>query len=74
MSSNRVVRPWDLFNSKIPKLTPELAQERYDICTDCEHFIKLTTQCKKCGCLMKAKTTLAEAFCPVGKWQAAKPE
>jgi hypothetical protein len=41
---------------------------RLDTCHSCEHFISLTSQCKKCGCVMKAKTYLASAECPVGKW------
>jgi hypothetical protein len=24
--------------------------------------------CKECGCIMKAKTTLSNAECPIGKW------
>lgn len=62
------VRPWDLFIGNKPKHTPEEANKRFDICQGCEHFIKMTGQCKKCGCFMKAKTTLAAATCPVGKW------
>ena len=38
-------------------------------CHDCEHFIKTTSQCKKCGCFMKVKTKLATAKCPIGKWE-----
>ena len=37
-------------------------------CRDCEHFIKSTSQCRKCGCFMKVKARLATASCPVGKW------
>jgi hypothetical protein len=40
------------------------------ICNSCEHLIKFTKQCKKCGCLMHLKTKLAKASCPVGKWEA----
>jgi len=38
-------------------------------CRDCEHFIKATSQCKKCGCFMKVKARLATASCPIGKWE-----
>jgi hypothetical protein len=31
-------------------------------------LIKLTSQCKKCGCFMEAKTKLPNAECPIGKW------
>ena len=60
-------RPWDMLNSE-GKTTDAIAQERYDMCLGCEHLIKLTKQCKKCGCFMNLKTKLAGAECPVGKW------
>jgi hypothetical protein len=41
-----------------------------EICRGCEFFISLTQQCKKCGCIMPAKTSLAEAVCPIHKWEA----
>jgi hypothetical protein len=49
-------------------LSAEEGHLRLDICMSCEHFISLTSQCKKCGCFMKAKTRLPNAECPVGKW------
>jgi hypothetical protein len=38
------------------------------MCKACPELIKLTTQCKKCGCFMDAKTELPHAECPLGKW------
>jgi hypothetical protein len=46
----------------------ETADKRFSICQQCPEFISATTQCKKCGCIMKAKTKLTKAFCPIGKW------
>lgn len=46
----------------------ETSEKRFSICQQCPEFIALTTQCKKCGCVMKAKTKLTKAFCPLGKW------
>jgi len=66
--SEKKVRPWDLFNSKKPKMSDELAQQRMDICSTCEHLIQMTKQCKKCGCFMPMKTKLQDATCPIGKW------
>jgi hypothetical protein len=68
MTTNKPVRPWDLFNAKKPKLSEEFQKERIEICLSCTELIKLTHQCKKCGCFIKAKTQLAEARCPIGKW------
>lgn len=61
-------RPWDVLNPGIEKATDELADSRYSICQGCPELIKLTSQCKKCGCFMKVKTTLEAATCPLGKW------
>jgi hypothetical protein len=61
-------RPWDLVNPSTEWASSEVAEERYSICKVCPELIKLTTQCKKCGCFMKAKTKLEHATCPLGKW------
>lgn len=68
MTINKPVKPWDLLNAKKPKLSEEFQKERMDICLSCPELIKLTHQCKKCGCFMQLKTKLAEARCPIGKW------
>lgn len=46
----------------------ELQNSRLDICKACPHFLELTSQCKKCGCFMNAKTKIRSAKCPIGKW------
>ena len=66
MSNN--VKPWDLLNPNKPRSLDEIAEERFSMCKGCEHFIKLSKQCKKCGCFMNLKTKLEEATCPIGKW------
>ena len=62
------VKPWDLLNPNKPRSPEELAQYRFEICKTCIFFRPNTKQCKKCGCFMKLKTTLADAKCPIGKW------
>lgn len=69
----RDVRPWDLLRSKAPgqageRASDEKQQERMSICELCPRFVKLTSQCLECGCIMKLKTKLAAATCPLGKW------
>ena len=61
------VTPIDLLNKNnyIEKVESE---KRMQTCLGCEHLIKLTHQCKKCGCLMNLKTKLKDATCPIGKW------
>jgi len=64
----RQVRPWDFLNPNTEYALEDVSTERYSICQACPEFIKLTTQCKKCGCIMAAKTKLEKATCPIGKW------
>ena len=61
-------RPWDLINPETEWASDEVAEKRYSICKECPELIKLTKQCKKCGCFMVAKTKLEQATCPLGKW------
>jgi hypothetical protein len=68
------VTPWDMFNKNLPRASEELYKERFDICMSCDKFIKLSKQCKMCGCLMVQKTKLAHASCPLGKWSMAQME
>lgn len=60
-------RPWHLINKDNYTVDDE-AKKRFDICKLCPEFIDLTTQCKKCGCIMSLKTKLKSAQCPIGKW------
>jgi hypothetical protein len=66
--SEKKARPWDLFNKNIGRVETVIAQKRFEICKSCPELIKLTSQCKKCGCFMEAKTKLPNAECPIGKW------
>jgi hypothetical protein len=62
------VTPMDLLNPKSERADESLSNERFSICKACPELIKLTSQCKKCGCFMNLKTTLKIAKCPLGKW------
>ena len=62
------VTPLDLLNPMTKSASEELTKSRMLICKACPELIKLTTQCKKCGCFMAAKTKLEKASCPIGKW------
>lgn len=61
-------RPWDMIDPNVVRASDELAEERFSICQSCPELIKLTHQCKKCGCFMSAKTKIEKATCPLGKW------
>ncbi len=69
MGKEKNSRPWDLFNKKIGRVSPEKARERYEVCKECPFFIKMTKQCTKCGCIMPEKVKLANSFCPIHKWE-----
>jgi hypothetical protein len=43
-------------------------QSRMSTCLSCEDFNSKTTQCRRCGCFMSAKTRLKAGSCPIGKW------
>lgn len=62
------VTPLDMLNPAKESSTLEVAEHRMNICRSCPEYIKLTTQCKKCGCFMAAKTKLQMAKCPLEKW------
>jgi len=67
-------RPWDMIDPRIGRVDEKVKQLRMDFCYNCEFFISLTQQCKKCGCHMPWKTSLPHAECPVGKWSAVPDE
>jgi len=50
------------------------AKERFAICKSCEHLTPVVNICKQCGCFMPAKTAIAPAQCPIGKWLKTEKE
>jgi hypothetical protein len=67
MEQNKETRPWDLLK-KNNYTDDETANMRLNICLGCEHLLKNSKICKKCGCFMQAKTKLKLATCPIKKW------
>lgn len=61
-------RPWDVLNPNVERASEEEAERRMSICLECPSLLKLTNQCKECGCVMSLKTKLEKATCPLGKW------
>jgi hypothetical protein len=66
VKDNGDVEFFDLFDPKQPRSEEELKEYRMSICKQCPFFIG--GRCKKCGCFMSLKSTLAKAKCPIGKW------
>ena len=48
--------------------SPELQQERLDICILCDLYDQKNDRCKKCGCKGNWKKRLITEHCPIGKW------
>jgi hypothetical protein len=46
----------------------KMADQRLNVCRECQHFEKSTTRCDKCGCFMAAKAFLSDAKCPLDLW------
>jgi hypothetical protein len=67
-NKNSAVGPMDLVNPETEWVDETLFNKRYSICKACPELIKLTKQCKKCGCFMAVKSKLKLASCPLGKW------
>jgi hypothetical protein len=67
-------KPWDLLNPNIENVPDEIYANRIVTCYGCDNFIKMTSQCKKCGCFMNLKCKLPHASCPIGLWDVYKPE
>lgn len=61
------VRPWNLIDGS-PRVDNKTRRERFNICKGCPELITPINVCGQCGCLMKLKTKLADATCPLGKW------
>lgn len=62
----RDVSPLDFFKPSTEYASKQQAIERLNICNECPS-LKLK-MCEHCGCFMPAKTKLAAASCPLGKW------
>jgi hypothetical protein len=62
------VGPLDALKPSTEWLDSEMSDHRISICKACPELIKLTKQCKKCGCFMAIKTKIEKASCPIGKW------
>ena len=45
----------------------DLYNKRYSICKKCKHLNKFE-MCKICGCYVKAKTKVTNAYCPKKFW------
>lgn len=61
-------RPWHLLDHSKLIEDETIVNKRLEICLSCDDLIKLTKQCRHCGCVMTLKTKVQNAACPIGKW------
>ena len=52
--------------------TAEQKARRLAICNYCQWYDSAAGRCKKCGCFLAQKTSIAAAECPINKWTAEK--
>lgn len=62
----RDVNVFDLINPTSPRASKETRDARMSICKGCDRYSY--GRCLECGCVMKLKTMLLGAICPLHKW------
>lgn len=61
-----------------PKSTQQQINHRYNICSDCDKFDRIHSECLECGCninnkrIFLNKLAWADQECPLKKWLALK--
>jgi hypothetical protein len=73
-NSNHKVYPWTFLNPNTEYVPEKIQNFRYKICTSCELFNTAIKTCRACGCFMHLKTKLANASCPINKWDVYSNE
>lgn len=64
-----MARSWEEMVSGNELMVDEYEQQRrFDICQVCEHYIKHSKRCAKCGCFLKMKIKMKVSECPIQKW------
>ena len=54
--------------SRMSIVERNIAQQRYNICKECDEFITISKQCSRCLCFMPAKVKFKNSDCPLKKW------
>ncbi len=67
-TTGKNVSPADFLKTDTEFASKALQNERYSVCESCDRLTSISRQCRECGCFMKLKVKLADAYCPLGKW------
>ena len=59
------------FSSNALFVSPEVKQQRLDICKQCEYYDPNQVRCKHCGCFLDHKTNFLLDSCPIDKWSVS---
>lgn len=54
----------DEIKGKATHVTKDVKDFRLKICSDCEHFKRISRQCGICSCFLDVKTIYADSECP----------
>jgi len=49
-------------------VSPEIKNQRMDICKNCDKYDAEQVRCIECGCYLEIKTSFSLDSCPLGKW------
>lgn len=49
-------------------VTPEIYEQRIDICKNCDMLNEEIKMCKRCGCFVYIKARIVKSKCPLDKW------
>ena len=49
-------------------VSPEVREERMNVCRSCEYYDEKQNRCRHCGCHLEAKVRFAIDSCPLQKW------
>ena len=52
-------------------VSPEVKQERLNICSTCEYYDPEQIRCTHCGCFLDQKASFALDSCPIDKWKVS---
>lgn len=67
-SGKLVGKYWRVMSMSLLRDMLAKSRVRYDICKKCDKYDAKKDKCSKCGCVMKFKTKIPSARCPIGKW------
>ncbi len=59
------------FSSNALFVSPEVKQQRLDVCKSCEYYDAKQVRCKHCGCFLDHKASFALDSCPIDKWSVS---